>query len=96
VTTAPHIDSPRLFLAGTADWIGAVAATLAEETDAVVQTGETATETLAAIEEGRIDCLVTAPSLGDGTGLSLLETVCEESAIPPVILGATDGSEAVP
>jgi PAS domain S-box-containing protein len=90
-----HLDTARILVVGSAEWLERFAETVSARTDASVHTVATATEALDGVHGGRVDCLVTAYTLGETTGIDLVERLRESTPTLPVVLGATDGSEAV-
>ncbi|MFC4543143.1 bacterio-opsin activator domain-containing protein [Halosolutus amylolyticus] len=68
------------------------AATVATDDVREVSTASEAIETVSA---GAIDCVLTAGTLPDGTGLGLLESIRERDPALPVVLAPADGDEAL-
>ncbi|MUV88532.1 GAF domain-containing protein [Halapricum sp. CBA1109] len=95
VAPSSVLDSSTVLLAGESEWLTQFAATLESRTNAVVRTAETTSAAIDIIEDGGIDCLVSAYALPETTGIDLLRAVRAETTTLPVLLGTTTGSEAI-
>ena len=89
------LDSSRVLLAGTADWVEAFAAVLTNRTGAAIERAETATGALEGFRTGAPDCLVTEYELRDGTGIALLREVRDATDTFPVVVATASGDETV-
>jgi PAS domain S-box-containing protein len=89
------LDSSTLVVAGTTAWTDALATALDDRTAATVRRTTTLDAALDALATRDVDALVTDDALADATGIDLLTTVRDRTATLPVVLAATDGSEAL-
>jgi PAS domain S-box-containing protein len=89
------LDSSVVLVVGTTPWTTALADRLRAETDATVESVETATRALDAVRTDRIDCVLTEHALADATGVELVESIRDHTSTLPVLLATADGSEAV-
>jgi len=92
---ASSLDSARLLLTGTADWLEVLAEHLDEHTGASVRTVATAAAGLDAVRGGTVDCVVTGHALAESTGVEFLRAVREDTTTLPVVFGTADGDEAL-
>ena len=96
MTTAHSIlDSSTIHLVGNAEWVDSFAATLDARTEATVRPTEATDDVIDHVTTGTTDCVVSAQSLDDGTGLDLLRSIRELTATLPVVLATDAGSEAL-
>ena len=93
--TAPTLDSARVLVAGSTAWLDSFTTALSERTGAAVRTVETASAALDAVEGTAVDCLVTGYTLGAESGVSLARQLRDSAPELPIVLGTTDGSEAI-
>jgi PAS domain S-box-containing protein len=93
--TAYLLDTSRVLLVGTTPWLETFEETLNTDTDATVQTIETAPEALDLVRRHPVDCLITEYTLEETTGVELVSQLRESTMTLPILLGTTAGSEAV-
>jgi PAS domain S-box-containing protein len=89
------LDSTHVLLVGTTDWVSSLADALRTRTGALVRTVATAGDALSVFETQSVDCIISEYDLNGQTGLDLLQTIRDETATQPVILGTAVGSETV-
>jgi PAS domain S-box-containing protein len=93
MATARTLDDARLLVVEPPDSSGRLPSALADAGEVLaVSTAAAALDRLAATD---VDCLLTAGSLPDGTGLDLLETVRDRDPAVPVVLAPADGDESL-
>jgi len=95
VSPAPVLDSSSVLCVGTSQWLTQFETALETRTDATVNTVETMAEAVAVVRERATDCLISAYSLGEATGVELLRAIRAETATLPFLLGTDTGSEAI-
>ena len=88
------LDSARVLLVGTADWVGPFETALSARTEAPVETAETAADALDRFRTGEPDCLVTEYELADRTGIDLVRAVRDVTDTYPVVVATASGNEA--
>ncbi|MBX0296244.1 bacterio-opsin activator domain-containing protein [Haloarcula nitratireducens] len=89
------LQSSTVLLVGTSEWLTEFAAALETRTDATVRTAETEAAALDIVRERATDCLISEYALAETTGIELLRAIRSETATLPVLVGTTDGSEAI-
>jgi PAS domain S-box-containing protein len=89
------LDTADVLVVGATPWLDTFTETLESDTDAAVHTVETAAEALETVERSSIDCLVTEYTLVESTGVELVRELRKAMPTLPVVLGTTDGSEAI-
>jgi len=92
---APVLDSSTVLLVGTSQWLTQFETALETRTDADIHTVDTQAEAIAVVRERATDCLISSYTLGEATGIELLEAVRAETATLPFLLGTDAGSEAI-
>ncbi|RLM87972.1 PAS domain S-box protein [Halobellus sp. Atlit-38R] len=95
VSSTAVLDSSTVLLVGTSEWLTRFAETLEARTDATVDSVASKTAALRAVKAQAIDCLVSEYTLPESTGIDLLEEIRTETTTLPVLLCATNGSEAI-
>ncbi|GCF15974.1 hypothetical protein Harman_39090 [Haloarcula mannanilytica] len=76
VSSPTVLDSSCVLLVGTSEWLTQFKTTLNTRTDATVQRVETKSEALEVFQTDSKDCIITAYTLGETTGLDLLRGLC--------------------
>jgi len=94
-TSEPPLDTARVLAVGSTAWMEPFSDALEASTGADVHTVETAPEALDTVQQSSVDCVVTGETLDDGSGIRLVRQLRDSAPDLPVILGATDGSEAI-
>ncbi|ESP90111.1 bacterio-opsin activator domain-containing protein [Candidatus Halobonum tyrrellensis] len=89
------LDSARVLLSGTSDWVERFAEVLRTRTTASVLTVPTVEETLETVSTDDVDCLVVDYEFDESTGIDLLRSVRAETASLPVVMCTAAGSEAI-
>ena len=89
------LDDSSVLLVGAVEWIEHFAETLKARTDAAVHVTETEAEALDDFRTEALDCLISAHSLDEGTGVELLRQIRTETTTLPVLLVTAAGSEAI-
>lgn len=89
------LNSTRLLLVGTTEWVGAFADTLETRTEASVRTAATVDDALEVFRSVSVDCIVTEYDLDESTGIQLLRSIRDETTTIPILLCTASGSEAV-
>ena len=87
-------DTPEILVVGSAEWLDAFTEEL-DADEATIQRAETATEALNTSQRTSVDCLVTEYTLAETTGIELVRRLRESKPALPIVLGTTDGTEAV-
>lgn len=95
VTSSGTLDSTRVLLVGTTDWINTLAEALRNRMGASVQTAPTADDALSIFHEQPVDCIVSAYDLNGKTGVELLRMIRDDTTTLPIILCTASGTEAV-
>ncbi|MFC6954964.1 bacterio-opsin activator domain-containing protein [Halorubellus litoreus] len=93
--SSPVVDSATVLVVGDADWTAGFTATLEAETEASAKRAETKAAALDVLQEGGVDCVVSAYELGDATGIELIREVRGETGTLPVVLCTGEGSESL-
>ncbi|WP_435125762.1 bacterio-opsin activator domain-containing protein [Halobaculum sp. D14] len=89
------LDSTRLLLVGSTEWVEPFAEALETRTGAAVQTVETAAAAREAVADRPVDAVVSEYALPDGTGVELLGAIREDTTTLPVVLATAAGDESV-
>ena len=89
------LDSTRLLLAGSDEWVERFGETLRERTTASVRTVVTVEAAFESVTEDDIECLLTDYEFEESSGIELLRSVRTETASLPVVMCTTAGSEAI-
>ena len=93
--TASILDTARVLVVGSTDWVETFTRVIDSQTGASIETATTVTEALDTVGQSAIDCVVTEYTLGERTGIELVNRLEETMPSTPVLLGTTAGSEAV-
>ncbi|MFC4986255.1 bacterio-opsin activator domain-containing protein [Saliphagus infecundisoli] len=88
------LNSSRVLLAGTTEWVETFEEKLRTQTEASIMKVNTAQEVHKALEEP-LDCLVTEYVLEGTSGTDLLSVIRAETMTLPIIICTADGDEAV-
>jgi glutamate dehydrogenase (NAD(P)+) len=89
------LESARFLLVGEAEWLDAFAEQVERRFDASVRTASSVDTALDAYQSQAVDCIVTEYELDGATGIQLLRSIREDTAMLPVILCTASGDEAV-
>ncbi|WP_248898407.1 bacterio-opsin activator domain-containing protein [Haloplanus halobius] len=89
------LDSSVVLLVGASDWIIQLDETLQTRTDATVNRVQTKAKAIDVVRNQDTDCLITEYALEETVGLELLREIRNETTTLPVLLGTSDGSEAI-
>lgn len=89
------LDSTRVLLVGTADWVGMLGDALEADTGTIVRVVATAEQALTVFRTQTVHCLVSEYDLDESTGLGLLRAIRDETATVPVLLCTATGSEGI-
>jgi len=93
--TASTLESARVLVVGSAEWVDTFARAVTSQTGASIETATTVAEALDTVGQSAIDCVVTEQTLGERTGIELVNRLKDTMPSTPVILGTTAGSEAL-
>ena len=89
------LDSSVVLVVGTTPWTTAAIDRLRAETDATVETAESADAALAAVRAGAVDCVLTDHAPAGATGVELVESIRDHTSTLPVLLATAAGDEGL-
>lgn len=94
-TEATVLDSFRILLVGTTEWVEEFEVTLRTRTDAAVRSVATVERAMNVVRAGEADCVVSEHRLVESSGLALLRSIRAETDTLPVVLCTAEGSEGL-
>lgn len=89
------LDTARVLVVGSANWTEPFSDALRASTEATILNAGTISDALDTVRQRSVDCLVTGETLDDGSGIGLVRQLRDSAPDLPVVLGTTDGSEAL-
>ncbi|EMA27071.1 bacterio-opsin activator domain-containing protein [Haloarcula japonica] len=89
------LDTAQVLVAGSANWTEPFSEALRASTEATILTAGMLSDALDTVRQRSVDCLVTGEALDDGSGTDLVRQLRDSAPDLPVVLGTTDGSEAL-
>ncbi|MHC3381139.1 bacterio-opsin activator domain-containing protein [Haloarcula sp. H-GB5] len=89
------LDTAQVLVVGSTNWSQPLSAALSASTEATIHTATTTADALDTVRQQSVDCLVTGETLDDESGIELVRQLRDVASDLPVVLGTTDGSEAL-
>ncbi|EMA26495.1 bacterio-opsin activator domain-containing protein [Haloarcula argentinensis] len=89
------LDTAQVLVVGSTNWSEPFSAALSASTEATIHTATTTADALDTVRQQSVDCLVTGETLDDESGIELVRQLRDVASDLPVVLGTTDGSEAL-
>ncbi|GGK71585.1 bacterio-opsin activator domain-containing protein [Haloarcula sebkhae] len=89
------LDTAQVLVVGSTNWSEPFSAALSASTEATIHTAMTTADALDTVRQQSVDCLVTGETLDDESGIELVRQLRDVASDLPVVLGTTDGSEAL-
>jgi PAS domain S-box-containing protein len=89
------LDTGRVLVVGSRPWITPFTGALEASTGATIRTAETPADAVDTVRQHSVDCIVTGATVGDGSGVALVQRLRDLAPDLPVVLGTPDGSEAL-
>ncbi|NLV15408.1 bacterio-opsin activator domain-containing protein [Haloarcula argentinensis] len=89
------LDTAQVLVVGSTNWSEPFSAALSASTEATIHTATTTADALDTVRQQSVDCLVTGATPDDESGIELVRQLRDVASDLPVVLGTTDGSEAL-